>query len=80
MVFICQEGLAIDKFRSLIELQKTKGLKLTGTYSHYKPVEYMQSSMIDELTSELQKSKFVALISDESIGVAILKKLIISNM
>ena len=79
--YICNEGLAIDNFESLMELQKTNGAKIDTCYKHHDSVEQMISALsgvIENRTKDdIASSQFVGIIVDESCDIAVYKKLII---
>ena len=79
--YICKQGLAIDKFSSLMELQKLNGAPITTHYNHHEQVEEMIAACSKTLEATLKRAMdaadFISIVVDESCDVAVLKKLII---
>ena len=79
--YICKQGLAIDKFSSLMELQKLNGAPITTHYNHHEQVEEMIAACSKTLEATLKRAMgaadFISIIVDESCDVAVFKKLII---
>ena len=79
--YICKQGLAIDRFSSLMELQKLNGAPITTHLNHHEQVEEMIAACSKTLEATLKRATdaadFISIIVDESCDVAVLKKLII---
>ena len=75
-----KEKFSLSKHSSLIDLQVANGAIISGIYRHHEAVEDMLQCLSEttEVTFQqnVEKTNFVRIVSDESIDIAILKKLI----
>ena len=81
--FIVQKNFPLSSFPDLIELQQSNGAPTlqTGSYSHHETVtdfiKCISSSLDSDMKQKIEKSSFLGLMTDESVDIAILKKLVI---
>ena len=81
--FMVKNNISLSTFPQLIELQKTNGFGCLQS-GHYvssdvvsELLHCISSSMTDDCKKNVEKSKFVGILLDESCDIAIFKKLII---
>ncbi|XP_053402568.1 uncharacterized protein C17orf113-like [Mercenaria mercenaria] len=81
--FIVKNNIPLHTYTPLLELQKSNGcdgLKPGHYVSHdavSEMVESLASSLTDDIKREIEASKFIGIMTDESCDIAIFKKLII---
>ena len=79
--FLAEESLPLVKYKKLIELQQINGANISNPYTHHQQVEEMVEAISDTLSREIQQavsqSKFVGILIDESVDIAVFKKLVI---
>lgn len=81
--FLVQHYLPLNLYNNIIELQKSNDAPRlqTGTYKSHEAVTDMVKSISDDLCADLksvvENSPFVGLMTDESIDIAVFKKLVI---
>jgi hypothetical protein len=79
--WLVTQKIPLDKFNSLIQLQQENGAIITGAYKHHEQVNEMLTAMTDvckeSLRTKMEESPFIGIVLDESIDIAIYKKLIL---
>lgn len=82
--FIAEKNLAITLFDDLCELQQSNNtpfLQSGSWYKSYEPVAEMikciADSVDDNMKDDISKSKYIGLMTDESIDIAVLKKMVL---
>ena len=81
--FIVQKNFPLSSFPDLIELQQSNGAPTLqmGTSSHHETmtdfIKCISSSLDSDMKQKIEKSSFIGLMTDESVDIAILKKLVI---
>ena len=76
-----QENKPLSKFHGLMRLKEFNGAPIWNFYKHHSAVQEMVSSIsstiMSKLSDDLKASPFIAIIVDESMDIAIYKKLIV---
>ena len=79
--YIAEQNLSLATYRSLIDLQQQNGANIPSPYTHHQPVEEMleaiSNSIQDEIRQDTKDAKFVGIMVDESVDIAVFKKLVI---
>ena len=79
--YIAEQNLPLMKYRSLIELQQENGANISSPYTHHEQLEEMVDAISDTIQDEIKQdtanSKFIGLLIDESVDIAVFKKLVI---